>query len=91
MRLTSFSKAPRISRWLADRHFLPADRHAHRGRQSRDAIAEGGRIAIEILVDFSLDVLNALLAAVSFIRILGVVGADGINTASRKLGFVGIL
>ena len=37
-------------------------------------IAEDGRLSIELLVDFSLGVLNAILAAVSFISILWVVG-----------------
>ena len=62
-------------RWLADRHFYQLtvigteDADNPEGR-----IAEDGRLAIELLVDFSLGVLNALLAAISFISILWVVG-----------------
>ena len=39
-------------------------------------IAEDGRLAIELLVSFSLGVLNALLAAISFIGILWIVGGS---------------
>ena len=39
-------------------------------------IAEDGRVAIELLVDFSLGVLNAVLAAISFIGVLWVVGGS---------------
>jgi vitamin B12/bleomycin/antimicrobial peptide transport system ATP-binding/permease protein len=63
-----------VSRWLAARHFyrltiLPAEAENPEAR-----IAEDGRYAIELLVDLSLGVLNAMLAAVSFISILWVVG-----------------
>ena len=63
-----------IDRWLADRHFYQLT-IVHTDADNPEArIAEDGRIAIELLVDFSLGVLNALLAAVSFIGILWVVG-----------------
>ena len=63
-----------IGRWLADRHFYQLT-IVHTDADNPEArIAEDGRIAIELLVDFSLGVLNALLAAISFIGILWVVG-----------------
>ena len=65
-----------ISRWLTNRHFYqlsivrtPADNPEAR-------IAEDGRLAIELLVEFLLGVLNAVLAAASFIGILWVVGGS---------------
>lgn len=63
-----------ISRWLTKRHFyqltiVPTDADNPEAR-----IAEDGRLAIELLVDFSLGVLNAVLASASFIGILWVVG-----------------
>lgn len=63
-----------IGRWLKDRHFyqLTIVRTAADNPEAR--IAEDGRLAIELLVDFSLGILNAVLAAVSFIGILWVVG-----------------
>lgn len=65
-----------IGRWLEGRHFyqlsiVPGDAENPEAR-----IAEDGRYAIELLVDFSLGVLNAMLAAVSFISILWVVGGS---------------
>jgi vitamin B12/bleomycin/antimicrobial peptide transport system ATP-binding/permease protein len=65
-----------INRWLADRNFyqltvLPAEADNPEAR-----IAEDGRLAIELLVDFSLGLLNAVLAAASFIGILWVVGGS---------------
>ena len=64
-----------IGRWLANRHFYQltvVDTEEADNPEAR--IAEDGRLAIELLVDFSLGVLNALLAAISFISILWVVG-----------------
>ena len=63
-----------VDRWLADRHFYQLT-VVHTDADNPEArIAEDGRIAIELLVDFSLGVLNAVLAAVSFIGVLWVVG-----------------
>jgi putative ATP-binding cassette transporter len=65
-----------VRRWLSNRHFYqltiintPADNPEAR-------IAEDGRIAIELLVHFSLGVINAVLAGVSFISILWIVGGS---------------
>ena len=65
-----------ISRWMSDRHFyqmtvLPATADNPEAR-----ITEDGKLAIELLVDFSIGVLNAILAAASFISILWVVGGS---------------
>ena len=65
-----------ISRWLADRHFYQLTIVHTEAVNPEARIAEDGRIAIELLVDFSLGVLNALLAAISFIGILWVVGGS---------------
>jgi putative ATP-binding cassette transporter len=65
-----------ISRWLADRHFYQLTIVHTEADNSEARIAEDGRLAIELLVDFSLGVLNALLAAISFIGILWVVGGS---------------
>ena len=63
-----------ISRWLADRHFYQLTIVPTGADNPEARIAEDGRYAIELLVDFSLGLLNALLAAASFISILWVVG-----------------
>ena len=63
-----------IDRWLANRHFYQLTIVQNEADNPEARIAEDGRIAIELLVDFSLGVLNAGLAAVSFIGILWVVG-----------------
>jgi putative ATP-binding cassette transporter len=63
------------SRWLANRHFYQLTVIGTEEAENPEGrIAEDGRLAIELLVDFSLGVLNALLAAISFISILWVVG-----------------
>jgi vitamin B12/bleomycin/antimicrobial peptide transport system ATP-binding/permease protein len=63
------------SRWLANRHFYQLTVVGTEEAENPEGrIAEDGRLAIELLVDFSLGVLNALLAAISFISILWVVG-----------------
>ena len=65
-----------ISRWLADRHFYQLTIVHTEADNPEARIAEDSRLAIELLVDFSLGVLNALLAAISFIGILWVVGGS---------------
>jgi vitamin B12/bleomycin/antimicrobial peptide transport system ATP-binding/permease protein len=65
-----------ISRWLTDRHFYQLTVVHTEADNPEARIAEDGRIAIELLVDFSLGVINAVLAAVSFIGILWVVGGS---------------
>jgi putative ATP-binding cassette transporter len=63
-----------IARWLADRHFYQLAIVHTEADNPEARIAEDGRLAIELLVDMSLGILNALLAAVSFVGILWVVG-----------------
>jgi putative ATP-binding cassette transporter len=65
-----------IGRWLADRHFYQLTIVHTEATNPEARIAEDARLAIELLVDFSLGVLNALLAAISFIGILWVVGGS---------------
>jgi vitamin B12/bleomycin/antimicrobial peptide transport system ATP-binding/permease protein len=65
-----------IGRWLADRHFYQLTIVHTEAENPEARIAEDSRLAIELLVDFSLGVLNALLAALSFIGILWVVGGS---------------
>ena len=65
-----------IGRWLADRHFYQLTIVHTEADNPEARIAEDTRLAIELLVDFSLGVLNALLAAISFIGILWVVGGS---------------
>ena len=65
-----------ISRWLANRHFYQLTIVRTEADNPEARIAEDSRLAIELLVDFSLGVLNALLAAISFIGILWVVGGS---------------
>jgi vitamin B12/bleomycin/antimicrobial peptide transport system ATP-binding/permease protein len=65
-----------IRRWLAERHFYQLTIVRTEADNPEARIAEDSRIAIELLVDFSLGLLNALLAAISFIGILWVVGGS---------------
>ena len=65
-----------IGRWLADRHFYQLAIVRTEADNPEARIAEDSRIAIELLVDFCLGVLNASLAAMSFIGILWVVGGS---------------
>ena len=63
-----------IGRWLADRHFYQLAIVHGEAENTEARIAEDGRLAIELLVDLSLGILNAVLAALSFVGILWVVG-----------------
>ncbi len=64
-----------IERWLGDRRFYQLTIIRNQDAENPEArIAEDGRVAIELLVDFSLGLLNAVLAALAFISILWVVG-----------------
>ena len=63
-----------ISRWLADRHFYQLTIVHTEADNPEARIAEDSRLAIELLVDLVLGVVNAALAAISFISILWVVG-----------------
>ena len=63
-----------IGRWLADRHFYQLAIVRTEAENPEARIAEDARLAIELLVDLSLGILNAVLAAMSFVGILWVVG-----------------
>ena len=65
-----------IRRWLTDRHFYQLTIVQTEAENPEARIAEDGRLAIELMVDFSLGLVNALLAAASFIGILWVVGGS---------------
>jgi putative ATP-binding cassette transporter len=65
-----------IERWLVNRHFYQLSIVVTEADNPEARIAEDTRIAVELLVDFSLGVLNAMLAAVSFIGILWFVGGS---------------
>jgi len=65
-----------ISRWLSDRHFYQLTIVQTEAENPEARIAEDARVATELLVDFSLGLLNALLASASFIGILWVVGGS---------------
>jgi vitamin B12/bleomycin/antimicrobial peptide transport system ATP-binding/permease protein len=65
-----------IGRWLEGRHFYQLSIVPGEAENPEARIAEDGRYAIELLVDFSLGVLNAILVAVSFVSILWVVGGS---------------
>lgn len=65
-----------ITRWLSHRHFYQLTIVQTDADNPEARIAEDGRTAIDLLVDFSLGVVNAVLAAVSFISILWFVGGS---------------
>ena len=65
-----------IGRWLTDRHFYQLTIVQTVAENPEARIAEDARLAIELMVDFSLGLLNAVLAAASFIGILWVVGGS---------------
>src|SRR6478735_19404 len=65
-----------IARWLTDRHYYQLAIVHTEADNPEARIAEDGRISIELLVDMSLGVLNAVLAAVSFVGILWIVGGS---------------
>ena len=73
-----------IGRWLANRHFYQLTIVNTEADNPEARIAEDGKTAIELLVDFSLGVINAVLAAVSFIGILWVVGGS-LNVAGFSI------
>jgi putative ATP-binding cassette transporter len=63
-----------IGRWMTNRHFYQLSIVQTEADNPEARITEDARLAIDLLVDFSLGVLNALLAAISFISILWIVG-----------------
>ena len=65
-----------IVRWLSDRHFYQLTIVDTDAANPEARLSDDARLAVELLVDFSLGVLNALLAAVSFISILWSVGGS---------------
>ncbi|MDZ4843131.1 MAG: SbmA/BacA-like family transporter [Hyphomicrobium aestuarii] len=65
-----------INRWLSDRHFYQLTIVQTEAENPEARIAEDARLATELMVDFSLGLMNALLASASFIGILWVVGGS---------------
>jgi len=65
-----------IRRWLTDRHFYQLTIVKTVAENPEARIAEDARLATDLMVDFSLGLLNSLLAAASFIGILWVVGGS---------------
>jgi vitamin B12/bleomycin/antimicrobial peptide transport system ATP-binding/permease protein len=63
-----------MDRWIANRHFYQLTIIQTEADNPEARMTEDARLAIELLVDFTLGVLNASLVAVSFISILWVVG-----------------
>jgi vitamin B12/bleomycin/antimicrobial peptide transport system ATP-binding/permease protein len=63
-----------MDRWIANRHFYQLTIIQTEADNPEARITEDARLAIELLVDFTLGVLNASLVAISFISILWVVG-----------------
>jgi vitamin B12/bleomycin/antimicrobial peptide transport system ATP-binding/permease protein len=63
-----------MDRWIANRHFYQLTIIQTEAENPEARITEDARLAIELLVDFTLGVLNASLVAISFISILWVVG-----------------
>lgn len=71
-------------RWMANRHFYQLTVVATEADNPEARMTEDARLAVDLLVDFSLGVLNALLAAVSFISILWIVGG-ALNVAGVSI------
>ncbi len=63
-----------VARWPAERHFYQLTIVDTGAANPEARISEDARLAVELLVDFALGLLNAVLAAVSFIGILWIVG-----------------
>ena len=63
-----------IARWLADRRFYQLTIVTTDADNPEARITEDARLSIELLVDLSLGILNAILAAISFVGVLWVVG-----------------
>lgn len=65
-----------IGRWLAERRFYQLTIVGGEGTNPEYRIADDTRLAVEPLVDFTIGILNAILAAVAFIGVLWVVGGS---------------
>jgi putative ATP-binding cassette transporter len=63
-----------FARWLSERRFYQLSIVGGDAENPEARMSEDARLAVELLVDFSLGVLNAALAAVSFISVLWFVG-----------------
>jgi putative ATP-binding cassette transporter len=63
-----------MDRWISNRHFYQLTIIQTEADNPEARITEDARLAIELLVDFTLGVLNASLVAISFISILWIVG-----------------
>ncbi len=65
-----------LDRWISNRHFYQLS-IVQTGADNPEArITDDARLAIDLLVDFTLGVLNAILVAISFISILWIVGGS---------------
>jgi vitamin B12/bleomycin/antimicrobial peptide transport system ATP-binding/permease protein len=65
-----------VSRWLSNRHFYQLTIVDTEASNPEARILEDSRVAIELLLDCTLGVINALLAGISFIGILWYVGGS---------------
>jgi vitamin B12/bleomycin/antimicrobial peptide transport system ATP-binding/permease protein len=65
-----------LDRWFLNRHFYRLTIVQTEAENPEARITEDARLAIDLLVDFTLGVLNAVLVAVSFIGILWLVGGS---------------
>ncbi|MDB5571893.1 MAG: bacA 2 [Hyphomicrobiales bacterium] len=63
-----------VARWLSERRFYQLSIVGGEAENPEARMSDDGRLAIELLVDFSLGVLNAVLAAISFISVLWFIG-----------------
>ena len=63
-----------FARWLSERRFYQLSIVGGDAENPEARMSDDARLAVELLVDFSLGVLNAVLAAVSFISVLWFIG-----------------
>lgn len=63
-----------FARWLSERRFYQLSIVGGEAENPEARMSDDARLAVELLVDFSLGVLNAVLAAVSFIGVLWFIG-----------------
>lgn len=63
-----------FARWLSERRFYQLSIVGGDAENPEARMSDDARLAVELLVDFSLGVLNAVLAAVSFIGVLWFIG-----------------
>jgi putative ATP-binding cassette transporter len=63
-----------MARWLSERRYYQLSIIGGEAANPEARMSDDARLAIELLVDFSLGILNAALAAISFISVLWFVG-----------------